>query len=398
MRFNDIYFIIINKLFVRDNVLFYLVNILTILAIFICITIINFSLDFKNSNYNYFDTRVLFISKSDDNKINDKVKNIKHVSLVESKKYAQPAFVTTNEFDVELLDSEISLRPLLLNNIKITKGSEIKNDYDIICPESFYPYSLYITNNIGVFEKKLIDKHFIKKSYLVGREVKVVNHNNEEVFLKIVGTYKNRKLDGINTCYISKKSFDMFKSDYEICSDDVCEEYNSFMVLVDDFKNMEYVENELSKLGFSSIRQVSFDEVLFSQLISIPTFVASIVIVLSITLVYSFIRRKSEKSRKEQAILKSLGYKEEDIIKIYKSELSICYFISSFVSFLLYLIIFYFIYNYYLYEFRFYNYLIPIPYFYFVIFIILFYFYNMFIIKIFIKNNYKFCVRKLFEE
>lgn len=398
MKIKDIYFIIRKKLFVRDNVFFYLVNIFTILAIFVCITIISFSLDFKTSNYNFFDTRVLFITKSNDIDLNNKIRGIDHVLLVENKKYAQPAFVTTSEFDVELLDSEISLRPLLLNEIKITNGSEIINDYEIICPENFYPYSLYITNDSGEFEKRLIEKNFIKANSLIGKKIKVYNYQNEELFLKIVGTYKNRKLDGLNTCYISKSSYDMFKSDYEVCSDDECYEYNSFMVLVDDFKNMNYVESELSKLGFSSIRQVSFDDLLFNQLVTIPTFLASIVIILSVVIMFSFIRKKCEKSRKEQAIFKSLGYKEKDIINIYKGELSICYFISFFISFLLYIFIYYFVYNNYLYELKFYNYLIPIPYIYFIIFLILLYIYLMFLIDSFIKSNYKLCVSKLFEE
>lgn len=398
MKSSDIYLIIKNKFKNKDNIIFIIVNVLTILSILICLTLINLSFDFRNDNYETLETRTLIVSKLDDNEKNALIYDIDHIDFVDSDKYRLASYTDLLDFQDDKLSTELSLKPLLINDLKISYGENIDSDNELLCPEKFYPYSLYVVGKYDTMYQEFHDEKIIDAKSLIGKDLRVVNYNNEETTLKIVGTYKNKTLEGLNTCFISKKGFDNYKSKYQSCSNDECYEYNSLMVILDDYKNMEYVENELKRLGFSSIRAVSFDNAMLDSLVAIPAYIGSIILIISILVICAYIKKKSNNEMRSQSILKSLGYKEKEIININRFELFISYLISVSISLIIYFILFIIIHYLYLDEFRYYSYLVPIPIVYIFVFLVLLFFYIIFVCDEFTKRNYKLGVQKLFEE
>lgn len=99
-------------------------------------------------------------------------------------------------------------------------------------------------------------------------------------------------MDSLGTCYVSIKDFDQFKSDIDVCDDKKCYEYSLYMIRVDKYKNMNYVEKELEKLGYSSFRMFTFNEN-FYKLTNIPIFIAIIILTICLILTYSFYKKRN---------------------------------------------------------------------------------------------------------
>ncbi|MCX4364450.1 MAG: hypothetical protein OSJ70_01565 [Bacilli bacterium] len=405
MKLNDSLFILKRKLLKKDNIILGCVLIFLFLAIFACITSINFFICFRTSMLEAKDGNTLIIENTDDKEKLEEIENIEHVILVASKKYVDTTFVNVPQFDKDktkyrkYMDSSITLKTFLTDNdAKIVKGSKLKNRGDMICPRKFYPYSVYIEEDVNSeFTTKFYDSLIINGDDLVGKSILATSDNKEYKF-NVVGSFQNNVLEELDVCYISKEDFDMLRDDCEMYSNEECIKYNSLMVRVDNYSNVAEVEKKLQDLGFSPIRKYSYDEQTLSSMTAIPLFISSIIMVIVITIIYNFFRKKSINNQFDQGILKSLGYTKKDIISLNKLEVAIIYIITIIISFILYIIVYYFIVNAYLGEVTYSNMAVPIPMVYMLLFSLLLYGYTVLVIKTFTKKNLNMCVQKLFEE
>lgn len=409
MKFSDSLFILKRKLIKKDNVILAFVLILIFLAIFACITAINFFLIFKTNMLESKEGNTLIVENTDDSEKIEKLKNIEHVVLVDSKKYVDTTFILSPQFDKaknenrEYMESSITLKTFLTeDDAKIIKGNKLKNSGDMICPKKFYPYSIYIGDEYDGFTPKLYKSLIINGNDLVGKNV-VTNKDAKEYKFNIVGSFQNNVLEELDVCYVSKEDFDLFRDDCEMYASgddgqDECIRYNSLMVRVDNYNNVIEVENKLRDLGFSPIRKFTYDEESLAAMTSIPLFISSIIIIISITIIYNFFRKKSINNQFDQGVLKSLGYTKKNIIYLNELEVTIIYIITILASFILYLIIYYFAMNVYLGEVSYNNIDLPIPILYMSLFSLFLYRYTIMVIKFFTKKNLSMCVQKLFEE
>lgn len=396
MKATDYLFILKNRFLKKDNVLLILIISFIFVAIFSCITMINFVSVFRSSMLSSDMGRTLIIDKpkSDDDLI--KIKELKNVEVIESNKYLMGVEIYVPEFNKPKAEGMIELLPLLKeNDVKIIKGSKIQNAGDIICPKNLYPHSLY-TGNIYNYETNYFGSYLLKANNLIGSSITVENEN-EKIALKIVGTFENKILNGAAACYISKTDFNKFKEDIEYCSNDECYEYTSLMLRVDDYNNLVVLEKELKDLGYNSIRNYTFDEEILSSLSYIPLFVGSIVMIISMLIIYSFFKKKIRNNQYQYGVLKSVGYTNFNIKIIAILEGGFITTISILWSVVLYFISYHIVANNYLQELSYNNFTVPVPYAYIALFVFVVFIYIFLIINYLSSKSLNACIQKLFE-
>ncbi|MBO5475902.1 MAG: hypothetical protein J5982_05340 [Bacilli bacterium] len=380
MKLSDQLFIIKNKLLKKDNFLLMLVLSFILLIVFICITILNFVIQYMEDIKDYKETRTLIVYNPsiDDIKIID---NMEHIDIFVNKKYD---FVSleTDAFGKSSNETDFTIRPLLNKKYaKIVMGKQLENRKDMICPIKFYPYGS-TDNNYNKSDlingKKLIGKSLSLKSSL---DNKIYNFN-------IVGSFKNNVLDEMNYCYVSVEDFDLFASDIEEngCYEDIngveiCDyqKIDDYLLVVDEEKYVENVRKELEnkKIATDYSVTISFDEI--RTIFAYSFFILTFVLILSVFIIYYYVKKKIISSLEYFGMLKSIGYDDAIITKLERDELVIISIIGFIISMTMYIPLYIYVSHKFLSELFFMNYMIEIP---IVLFIIMTLIYLMFIISI----------------
>lgn len=381
MSNKDQLFYIRKRLFKSKNIIFIFIMTLVITIIISCLTMINFVYNFKIDSLNEEHGRTLIINNPKSEEDLQKIKSIKHIELVESQKYLYGNEKETTYKGKNFIDGKIYLLPLLKeDDIKIKLGRNLENEGEAVCSQKFYPKSLYTDSFVKLIDNSSImyGKEIINKNFRI--ELNEDNNSIEKDF-KIVGTYNNKELTELNICYISKLDYDKIANNYKTISGYIDENgnevfvknpYTSSIVRVDNYKNMDNVIKELDNLGYASIKVLTQDEQFLGYMINIPLFIALIVIIIAINIIYNFIKKKSKYNRFNYGILKTCGFTNNDILKLTFKENLLLYIISLIISLIIYFIGFIIIQKVLLVEFIYMNYNLKVPYFYLLIFIISF--------------------------
>jgi len=371
----DQLFYIKNRLFKSKNIIFIFIMTLIITIIISCITLINFVSSFKVDSLNEEHGRTLVINNPKNEENIQKIKNLKHVELLESQKYLYGDEKNTTYIGDGYINGTIYFLPLLRDeDIKIKLGRKILNEGEAVCSHKLYPKSLYTSSLKKGINSSLImhGKNIVNKNFKIELND---NYNNLEKDFKIVGTFANKELTELNICYVSKSDFD--KITYKL------KEYDSLIVRVDNYKNIDKVIKELESLGYASIKVVTQDEQILGYMIYIPLFIGIIVLLIAINIMYNFINKRSKYNMVNYGILKSCGYTNKNIINLEFKENLILYFISLSFSLIIYFIGCIIVQNTLMTEFVYMNYSLKIPYLYIIIFIICFvYLINLFVKKV----------------
>jgi hypothetical protein len=313
----------------------------------------NFSKDYESSTIN----RTLIVGGNNFNIPNDDFESIEHIELYDSKKYLYGVEYYAKTFDIDKYEGMIFINPILsLSDIALIKGS-YPNDNEIVCPINFYPYSLYQGDNLDmVFNKKLL----INGNSMINKVLNISNDENDYDF-KVVGSYKNIIFDEVYTCYTNKDTFDKLKSNIEMCSDQECFTYDSYIVRVDDIKNMDYVKNELTNRGYSYMNYNFLDQDLINNLSSIPLFVGIVVILVMVIILSIYIYKYRKNNNNKIKMLKALGFSKQNILNIFYLKIFIIYTLSYLIHVILFIVAFNVISNKYLSEIFYSNYYVEIP-------------------------------------
>ena len=304
----DQLFYIKNRLFKSKNIIFIFIMTLIITIIISCITLINFVSSFKVDSLNEEHGRTLVINNPKNEENIQKIKNLKHVELLESQKYLYGDEKNTTYKGEGYINGTIYFLPLLRDeDIKIKLGRKILNEGEAVCSHKFYPKSLYTSSLKKDINSSLImhGKNIVNKNFKIELND---NYNNLEKDFKIVGTFANKELTELNICYVSKSDFD--KITYKL------KEYDSLIVRVDNYKNIDKVIKELESLGYASIKVVTQDEQILGYMIYIPLFIGIIVLLIAINIMYNFINKRSKYNMVNYGILKSCGYTNKNIINL----------------------------------------------------------------------------------
>lgn len=405
MNFKEQFFIIRNRLFEKKNIILIIVLIIIFLVLITCLTIIQFSIDNKKEILNSVDERTYkIIHEVIDDDINhvlkdvefteeqiETIKNLEHVEAVVNEKYRFESRTEVSTFDKGTEKGILYLKILLNNDdLKIKNGRNLKNKYELICSNIFYPHE---------FDDRMYSDLFIPNDEFVGKDIKVISSNEDldekEISLKIVGSYENKYMETANTCYTDMETYDEISSKYAgwIGSYDekgnlIEKEYNKYydyFVVIDSKDNIPFVLNELRKMNIEFSPSSYTDFTFFNSLFLIPLFAGVIVIILTFFILYNFISKKNMNRLNNIGVLKAIGYDEKEIISLNFKEnvvlIVVCYIISLFIYFIVLNYLTFTI----LAEITYNNAILDIPYILIVLLLVLF----IYIIYMIIKSNFK---------
>ncbi len=401
------FMLILKRLKDKQNLFLYTILGLLFTVIFISLTMITFVFDFKKDTVDKNPSaRTLWVESPDEDKIKyDLISKIDHVDFNVSSKYLNSIISKVPEFDSEDLKGKIEILPLIQSNdLQIISGRNIENNLEAICPSKFYPHDMVIVSEDNEsFQTKLINSKILNGNSLIGQSFTISNYDVREdkiktIEVKIVGTYDTSKTMGtLNTCYITMNDFDKIATSYSSYGEYVdingtvgrdYFEYEGQIVRVDNYKNMEYVRQQLEASGFSVLPVYQFDEEYLSLIMYIPLFVSIIALIVATGIIYNFLIKKIKIRQNSYGLLCSLGYEKKDIIQMEISENIIISFLAALTAIVIYAVLYYVICKFALIEFTYNSVTVRIPVLYFlIIFLIL----NLFIILM----NHKFLKRIL---
>lgn len=309
--------IIKSRLFEKKNILFILINLFIFLAFLITISLLyfTFTYEFFSQTRNPRYTTIEALKKDEQGNYlpyDDYafLNNLDYVVFHENSKYERIII----PLNISSKDVEIEIKPLLdIKELKLSK-SLLKNE--IICTN----YMMNID-----YDKDIVD-YVIKTKKLFGNSIDINNTN-----LKLTGTYSPRiNMSSLNTCYVSKETFEDLAQNEE--------PRNSEIIRIDNQKNVNKLREELRSRGLSMyVSEYRGDVKMF---IIISVFIALIILVITFTILYNFIKKKTIYRLNHYGILKVSGYKDKDIINLEILESSMILLISFIIAYIIYYILY----------------------------------------------------------
>lgn len=391
----------------KRNIILIIILTILLIVIFSCLTLTNLVINVRNDTYHTLKYRTFILYGATDEI--DKIKEIEHIKLITSNKFYLGLYHSVKEFDNELSKGELVIKPLLVEDgIKIVKGEKIKNSGESICPNNLYPHDIYTNDS----SKKVIYKElYLKGKDILGKEFTLYSSNtdylNQAFNFKITGTYQNNQLEEPNICYIPVNDFDKLKENYSTTSISVDiygnktitpNYYKDLMIIIDSYENINEVINTLTDMGYGYDQAITFDEVYQKLMIYVPLFIAIIIMIISINIIYSFLRKKTNYNRNTYGILKSIGYNNKTIYKLELLENIIIFFISFIIAFIIYIIGCQIVTNTILIEMLYQNYMLKIPWHYLLVLIIIFILLIKLIEMHLLKKHLKSSIKTLLEK
>ena len=277
-------------------------------------------------------------------------------------------------------------------------GRDIENENEIICPIKMAKSSTsgFSTETIDMMDylNKILDvKKDILYFYEYGKDPKVIDTKRYE--LKVVGLYDYTAFgDEPYYCYMEKNNIgNIIEETKEVYADDFWPEYVVteddedsgiyvwLQVMVDDNKNVEYVENRLSDMGYEYELGYYIDYSYYDKMdIMIDLIVGVTLLILVIILILS-IDKSINKRREEIELLKSIGYKNMQVTKIILANNLISFMVGLVISIILNNIVYYYFNKYIMYNAQLFGLRIRFNYIYVVVIILLFGFIFYFMYK-----------------
>ena len=343
MKFADMFFIIRKRLLEIRNIILFFIILVVFLIMFICFTIIDFSKDNENEIYNSQLGRSIYIFNSEN--IEEKINKIDNIEYFFSNKYDKQSRFKVEEFNNKHSEGVILIKALVSNDdVEIMSGRNISSNNEMICSHYFYPHE---------YDNKLYSEQFLKGKDIINKEI-IVNSDNDDIIdktvsLKIVGTYNNKYMEEANTCYVNIETYDKIVSKYSsyiVSYDEKGNivstkyfEYEDYIAVVDNIKNLQYVEEKLNELGIGYQILFEIDMKFVNTLYTVPLFIAIIVILIANCVIYSFITKKIYNRTNNIGLLNSFGYENKDILKIYVIENIFIVVASLIVAIIIYLLL-----------------------------------------------------------
>lgn len=284
----------------------------------------------------------------------DLITNINHIVEVEDEVFKKMQEYSVKEFDTDIKGRIVLNAYLDSNNIIINNGKNIVNKYDAICSDMFYPYEIEKIDDKIVFNRNRL----LKPNDFLNKEFEITTEDNKNYKFKIVGTYNSTKnLNDLGSCYINK---DIFK---EIVPNSnggnlyidsktgeqtfIPEELTGKIAIIDNYKNLDIVKEELSKLGFIVTPYSELNKGYVELIFYTPIIGTIIISLVFCSILESFISKKIKLNAKSNAILKATGYSKHKIKMINLMENLIIFIFSYLITIILYIIIFNYMKNYY---------------------------------------------------
>lgn len=362
MKFNDM--LKISLLNIKSNKFKCLIYTLIILFLYLLLTITFSGTDsifkffdkYLNANY-MFRTIVVNV---DNNNREDIIENIEKAKIKEVKKIFASYNSLISTLDIEeseiphMSKSEISNASISAYanyselNYKITNGRDIINENEIVCPSKFYPNILHESKdiiNLNEYLGKKINVSYSKKYFPIQGESKILKTYKESFIL--VGTYDIEDLlTDLDTCFISANVVKTINEKVTPVYEDknIEEKTKSDMdivILVNKYENIDKVLSKIQKLGYTAQKQYEIDLELYLLFKEILKYVCLGISIVSIIIVYLFIKNILNECKDNIKLFKLIGYNNKKIKSIFILE----YLILTLVAFILHIFIIPFIYK-----------------------------------------------------
>ena len=296
----------------------------------------------------------------DNNNREDIIENIEKAKIKEVKKIFDSYNSLISTLDIEeseiphISNSEISNASISAYanyselNYKITNGRDIINENEIVCPSKFYPNILHDSKdiiNLNEYLGKKINVSYSKKYFPIQGESKILKTYKESFIL--VGTYDIEDLlTDLDTCFISANVVKTINEKVTPVYEDknIEEKTKSDMdivILVDKYENIDKVLSKIQKLGYTAQKQYEIDLELYLLFKEILKYVCLGISIVSIIIVYLFIKNILNECKDNIKLFKLIGYNNKKIKSIFILE----YLILTLVAFILHIFIIPFIYK-----------------------------------------------------
>ncbi len=296
-----VYKIIFNAFKDKTKYLIYTILLFFIIVLFIIILLINKYYNFyKNEIFgSKEENRTLIVKEYDDNIIKE-LENNDNIEKY-SANYNSLEFRNKNQENIVVDSSEENIKINIYNNEEVLKGRNNIKENEVVISQ-YYFMSSKLTND-DINENKEISLYLDNKLYT----------------FKIIGvTYENK-----NDIYISREMFEKINTNRSI----------SYNVVVDKYINLNNVLNKLEDQGcivslYSShieIKNINIIQKIFNYILLFSLIIIFIAL-------YYMIKNMFYNEEKNLAVLKSIGYKN--------NQLSIIIFVRIFLVLMFSIIIF----------------------------------------------------------
>ncbi len=233
---------------------------------------------------------------------------------------------------------------------KIVEGNIFESNATgvAICSKNFYPSSyntkdIIGSNDIFLDGEELIGKTFKTESKIYKRvDGDIIENGKYLKEFKIIGVFDNTvSMDTPNTCYVSGGDIeDIYKHTMLEVNSDV---YFPYTVLVDDKNNLGEVGNAINTMGYQADVTSIIDTEYISKLRIISIVIIIIAIISLLVTIFVYLKKNALDNSQEIGLLKAIGYKKWDIIKINMAKMIEMILIPYLLSIFIFEIIFFFI-------------------------------------------------------
>lgn len=235
--------------------------------------------------------------------------------------------------DIDGYDGSISIIGLNKESLKslFNVDDAFFEDNNLVCPNNFIP-DIYAENTKSP-KKEVID---IKN--ILGHYYNISFKNNEKEKQQKYKIYKGYSSENNytynNECYTYENNLLQLK--YELFKDDNLEsEMSGIYVLVDNYKNVNKVFQELEDMNYNVTQRFSFD----STSISVIYIICNILFFTSIAFGYTYLSTMTRKylirNKQRLVLLMALGFKNKEILNLYRGQININIFKSLVLSLLM---------------------------------------------------------------
>ena len=322
--------ILILKRIIRDfksRLLIVLIALLLLLGTIVSINEKTTEEMLNKENYsNYYNRLYQLIKKGTFLEKKNDISNIPHIVTILHEYNIASQFLSSETF--KTTNTDYTIQTYTADNLSLPKikyGTNFPDDqgFYMVCPTTMYPNSNLSSNNIGF---KITNKDKIDMQEYLDQTIKFQFENintmivkKEPINIKITGLYEvdKRSLDD-NTCYINENAK---KYIYDTLNKDLSsyiEQSNpeAAVIIIDDIKNLEKVENELSKIGYRLDPYTIIDPNFLQDTKKINKTYSLLLSYICIILLFIIFFKNTKNRLEHNKLLKYLGAKNNNIYLI----------------------------------------------------------------------------------
>ncbi len=281
-----------------------------------------------------------YIKHSDDPNYDygfNKILENKHVLDIYNMNYYSYA-IKSPTFESENYNGLIELiygSKITLPKVLVGKTISEEDTGVAICPLNFYPSIDYETKNYN----KFIDGNQILNSTFEV-ESKISSNENKKYSkkFKIVGLYDAKSSNNYAyDCYVSARDKkEMYESIIGRTNEN---SFNSYLVIIDEKKNVEKTLDNIIQMGFDASIQSTIDTKYVEQ-INVISFISLFIIYFSLLLIsFLYIKKRILNNLNEYGLMKALGFDDKEISNLNSLQLLIILLISEIVGLFIFLIV-----------------------------------------------------------